>query len=307
MDGSSVTASAKSAPPHGPSAQIRPAQIRPAQVRLVEAACARIEAAEGERVTLAELAAGLEVSPWHLQRLFRRLLGVSPRDYAAARRNERFRAELKEHGRVAEATYGAGFGSSSRVYEDAAYSLGMTPGTYAKGGRGAAIVYAIRPSPLGRLLVAATGKGLCFVALDDDEAALLDGLRREFPAAESIARDDAAVGEALDQVLAYLAGETPHLALPLDLRATAFQCRVWNELIAIPYGETRSYREIAQALGLPKGQRAVARACASNPVSLVIPCHRVLRDDGNLGGYRWGVRRKARLLSLEAVADDESQ
>jgi len=269
----------------------------------VERACARLDSAAGERVTLAELAAEVGMSPWHLQRVFRKVVGVSPRDYADALRAARFKAELKAHGRVAEATYGAGYGSSSRVYEAAARTLGMTPATYAKGGKGARIVYSLAESPLGRLLVAATAAGLCFLALGDDEAALIAELTAEFPAAESIERDDLAIQDSLEVLMAYLEGETPHLDLPLDVRATAFQRRVWSELIAIPYGETRSYREIAELLGLPKGQRAVGRACATNPVSLVIPCHRAIRGDGGLSGYRWGLPRKARLLELEAEGD----
>lgn len=284
-------------------AKPRRARLTPAQLQAVERVCHLIDAesdGEGPRQTLASLADAVGLSPWHLQRLFKKALGVSPRDYAAARRTERFRAELRDHGRVAEATYGAGYGSSSRVYENADRTLGMTPATYAKGGAGAQIVYSIADSPLGRLLAAATDRGLCFLALGDDDAALEAELRAEFPAADSIERDDPAIQDSLEVLMAYLAGATPHLDLPLDVRATAFQRRVWNELIAIPYGETRTYREIAELLGRPNAWRAVGRACAINPVSLVIPCHRALREDGNLAGYRWGVTRKAELLTREA-------
>ena len=273
---------------------------RPRHLDAVECACALLDAAEGERLTLADLARAVGMSPWHLQRVFRKVTGVSPRDYAEARRAERFKAELRAHGRVAEATYGAGYGSSSRVYEDSARRLGMTPATYAKGGKGARIVFSLADSPLGRLLVAATAAGLCFLALGEDDGVLIEELKAEFPAADSIERDDRAIQDSLDVLMAYLVGETPHLDLPLDVRATAFQRRVWNELIAIPYGETRSYQEIAELLGLPKGQRAVGRACATNPVSLIIPCHRAIRGDGGLSGYRWGLSRKERLLTLEA-------
>ncbi len=269
---------------------------------LVRRVCAHIDGLEGEPVTLAELAQALEVSPWHLQRIFKRAMGVSPRDYADARRAERFRAGLRRGDSIAGATYEAGYGSSSRVYEGARWQLGMTPASYAKGGKGAKIAYDIVASPLGRLLVAATAQGVCFVSLGDHEGPLIAALEAEFPAAEAVARDGAAIGPALAQLVAYLAGETPHLDLPLDLRATAFQRRVWQELIAIPYGETRSYSDIARRLGLPGGQRAVARACATNPVPLVIPCHRVTRADGATGGYRWGVQRKAALLATEAEA-----
>ena len=270
------------------------------QVEAVREACAFIDDSEGERVTLAHLADHVGLSPWHLQRVFKRVIGLSPRDYADARRSERFRSELKGGESVAGATYGAGYGSASRVYERAQHDLGMTPASYARGGKGARIAFAIVDSPLGRLLVAATGKGICFLCVGDDDGALEAAVREEFPQAESLQRDDAALGPAIDAVVAYLEGEVPHIDLPLDVRATAFQRRVWNELGAIPYGETRTYSEIARALGVPKGQRAVGRACATNPVSLLIPCHRALREDGSLGGYRWGLSRKRALLRHEA-------
>jgi AraC family transcriptional regulator of adaptative response/methylated-DNA-[protein]-cysteine methyltransferase len=270
------------------------------QVALVRRASDLIDALEGERLTLSEIAKQLDVSPWHLQRLFKRVMGVSPRDYADARRNAAFRAQLKSGESIAQATYGAGYGSSSRVYERAERLLGMTPASYAKGGKGAVIVYDIVDSPLERLLVAATAKGLCFLSLGNDDAELVAELKREFPQAESIARDQHSIAQSVSVVVDFLKGLIPHAELPLDVRATAFQRRVWQELIAIPCGETRSYSEIAESLGLPRGQRAVGRACATNPVSLVIPCHRALREDGGLGGYRWGVARKAALLETEA-------
>lgn len=279
----------------------------PAQVALVERACRLIDqefSEEGEagRISLQELAEELGKSPWHLQRLFKRVMGISPKDYAEARRAECFRGELKRGVSVAEATYGAGYGSSSRVYEKSDRVLGMTPASYAKGGAGAAITYAIGPSPLGQLLIASTPKGVCFVALGDDEAALEAELRQEFPSAETITRDDAENRQALKLLVDYLKGKAPHLDLPLDVQATAFQRRVWQELMAIPYGETRSYSELAEVLGLPKGQRAVGRACATNPVSLIIPCHRVTRDNGELASYRWGVKRKKTLIEQELQA-----
>ncbi len=267
---------------------------------LVRRACDHIDARDGQGVTLASLAETLELSPWHLQRLFKRAMGVSPRDYAEARRSRRFRDELKDGESVAGATYGAGYGSSSRVYEDAQRRLGMTPASYAKGGKGARIAYATVDSALGRLLVAATARGICFVSLGETDAPLVAALEAEFPEAEVIIRDEDAIAPALDDLLAHLEGKTPHLSLPLDVRATAFQRRVWQELMAIPPSETRSYSEIAAALGLPKGQRAVGRACATNPVAIVVPCHRALRADGHLGGYRWGLERKAALLRREA-------
>lgn len=269
------------------------------QVALVRRACALIEAQDGQGITLADLAAQIDSSPWHLQRLFRRATGLSPRDYADALRSGRFRAELKRGESIAGATYGAGYGSSSRVYEQAHAKLGMTPASYAKGGKGARIAYAIVDCAFGRLLVAATRKGVCFVSLGEEDTALATALAKEFPTADEIVHDEASIAPALEALLAHLAGETPHIDLPLDIRATAFQRRVWQELMAIPYGETRTYSEIAETLGIPHGQRAVGRACATNPVSLLVPCHRALRQDGGLGGYRWGLKRKEALLRRE--------
>lgn len=270
------------------------------QLDLVTQACEIIDAQEGEGLTLTDLADRLGVSSWHLQKLFKRVTGVTPKAYAAERRGRLFREELKSHGRVAEATYGAGYGSSSRVYENAARRFGMTPATYAKGGKGARIVYGMTDSPLGRLLVAATGRGICFVALGEEDSEIEQALRQEFPAADSIERDQMAVEAALAAVVDYLDGTMPHVDLPLDVQATAFQRRVWEELLAIPAGETKSYSEIAEALGLGQAQRAVGSACGRNPVSLLIPCHRAVRSDGHLGGYRWGLPRKEKLLRQEA-------
>ncbi len=272
-----------------------------AQVALVREACAYIAAREGERITLDELARQVGLSPWHLQRVFKRITGVSPRDYAAARRSKRFRDELKNGESVAGATYGAGYGSSSRVYESAQRQLGMTPASYAKGGAGARIAYSIVDSARGWLLVAATKKGVCFVCLGETEQELEEQLRQEFPRAEEIFRDEETIGPAVESVAGYLAGELPQIDLPLDVHATAFQRRVWQELLAIPLGETRSYSEVAEALGLSRSQRAVANACARNPVALLVPCHRVIREDGTLGGYRWGRDRKTAILAQEAA------
>ncbi len=278
------------------------AKARPSrrQLALVERVCGMIDEQEGEPVTLAALAEAVELSPWYLQRIFKKCMGVSPRDYADARRSASFRERLRNGESIAGATYGSGYGSSSRVYERSNLQLGMTPASYAKGGKGAHITYAIVDSPLGRLLVAATAKGICFVSLAESDEALEANLRREYPRAEAIVRNDAAIAPSVQAILAYLAGECPDIALPLDIRATAFQRRVWQELRAIPAGETRSYAEIAAAMGEPKAQRAVGQACANNPVALVVPCHRALRADDGLGGYRWGTQRKDRLLNQEA-------
>jgi AraC family transcriptional regulator of adaptative response/methylated-DNA-[protein]-cysteine methyltransferase len=299
-----ATASPATSPPTSPptSPGARAGAVSPAQLATVQRACRYIERqiAEGEggAVTLAELGRHCRTSPWHLQRLFKQVTGVTPRQYGDARRLERLRAGLQQGDGVAAATYEAGFGSSSRVYERADAALGMTPATYARGGKGAEIAYASAPTPLGRLLVAATRRGVCFVSLGEADGPLEGALAAEFPAA-SRRRDPEALGAALDRLVAYLEGAAPPPDLPLDIRCTAFQRRVWEELRRIPLGETRSYREIAQSLGEPRAQRAVGRACASNPVALVVPCHRAVREDGGPSGYRWGGARKQALLALE--------
>ena len=199
---------------------------------------------------------------------------------------------------VTTAIYESGFGSSSRLYERAQTSLGMTPATYGKGGQGIRIAYATAPCALGRLLVAATARGLCAVTLRNSDQELKAALEREYPKAE-VFEDRRALNETVKEVLKYLDGDEPRLDFPLDIRATAFQCRVWKELRRIPYGTTQSYSDIARILGRPKAARAVARACATNPVALVIPCHRVVARTGDFSGYRWGLQRKEALLARE--------
>jgi AraC family transcriptional regulator of adaptative response/methylated-DNA-[protein]-cysteine methyltransferase len=291
-----------SAPAPDGAGSARKATSAGARLEAIERACrfieGRVEA--GERFTLAELGTHCGLSPWHLQRQFRRAMGVTPSAYGDQHRLARFRDELQQGEGVAAATYGAGYGSSSRVYERADGLIGMTPATYARGGKGAAIAYGIADSPLGRLLAAATGRGICFVGLGDDDSGLEDDLRQNFWAADSIRRDDQELGRALAALLAFLAGKEPHVDLPLDIRATAFQRRVWQELRRIPLGETRSYGEIAHALGQQGASRAVGRACATNPVTLIVPCHRARGQDGALTGYRWGIKRKAALLERES-------
>ena len=268
----------------------------------VERACRYIESQReiGEGVVkLTELGAHCRMSPWHLQRLFKEVMGVTPRQYADAHRARRLKDGLQQGESVVGATFDAGYGSSSRLYERAAAELGMTPATYRKGGLGAEIGFAIATSPLGRLLAAATSKGVCFVGIGEDDRVLEAELRAEFPQAAAIRRDEGRLGSAMATILAYLGGSRPHIDLPVDIRATAFQRLVWEELRRIPYGETRSYGEIAEAVGAPRAVRAVGRACATNPVALVIPCHRVVREDGSLSGYRWGLARKQALLERE--------
>ncbi len=267
----------------------------------VRRVCRVIETTEGRPPTLATLAGEVGLSPTRLQRVFKRILGVSPRAYAEARRHRRVRERLAAGDDVAGALYEAGYGSSSRLYEAARERLGMTPATYRRGGAGARIAYAIQPSPLDLLLVAATEQGVALVALGADERELEATLRAEFPAAE-IRRDDRALGPRVAEILAHLEGETPHVDLPVDVRATAFQWRVWQELRRIPRGETASYREIAERIGQPAAARAVGRACATNPVALVVPCHRAVRGDGGLAGYRWGIARKRALIDREHAA-----
>jgi AraC family transcriptional regulator of adaptative response/methylated-DNA-[protein]-cysteine methyltransferase len=278
------------------------------KIDTVRRACRFIEARidDGEEgaagnLSLAELGRHCGLSPWHLQRQFKKAMGVSPKQYADAHRLKRFKAGLQQGAGVAAATYDAGYGSSSRVYERAAGALGMTPATYAKGGRGARISYAMTDSPLGQLLVATTSRGICFVGLGQRRGELENVLHAEFPFADEIKRDDAALRTGVASLLDQLGGKAPHRDLPLDIRATAFQRRVWEELRRIPAGETRSYAEIAQSMGQPNAQRAVGRACATNPVAVVVPCHRAVRADGGLGGYRWGVARKEALLAAENV------
>ena len=269
------------------------------QLQLVQRACRLLDdAGEGEKVKLAELAQRLGVSAFHLQRTFKRVMGISPRQYVTARRFGNFKQLVREGESVTNALYDSGFNSSSRVYEQAAEELGMTPATYGRGGRGVTIDYAIVASPLGRLLVARTERGVCAVRMADTDAELEKDLRSEFPAA-TIQRDDAGLQETVTKVLSHLSDDQPHLNLPLDVRATAFQRQVWEQLRAIPFGETVSYADVAKALGKPGAVRAVGRACATNPVALVIPCHRVVREDKSLGGYRWGLGRKQKLLELE--------
>ena len=280
-----------------------PGRLRPHDpaVALVRDLCRAIDAQPDGPADLASLGRRVGRSPHQVLRAFRRVLGVSPREYRDAQRVGRLKSSLKERHHVSPAIYEAGFGSSSRVYERAAGALGMTPATYARGGRGATIGYSVVASPLGTLLVAATERGICKVSLGDSTTALERDLRREFPAAR-IGRDSGKLASWVRHILAHLEGSEPHLELPLDIRATAFQQKVWGALRKIPYGSTRSYQDVARAIGSPSATRAVARACATNPVALVIPCHRVVREDGNVGGYRWGIDRKRQLLERERDA-----
>ena len=266
-------------------------------IALVREACRLLDAPDAPHVDT--LARRLGQRPHGLLRAFKRVLGISPQQYRDARRVARFKHELKRRPHVSPAVYEAGYGSSSRVYERANAQLGMTPATYARGGAGTDVAFTVVPCSLGRLLVAATPRGVCRVSLGDSATTLEADLAAEFPAAR-IKKDRSTLEDAVTAILAYLDGSEPHLALSLDIRATAFQRRVWQELQRIPYGETRSYSDVARRIGHPTASRAVARACATNPAALVIPCHRVVREDGEFGGYRWGSERKTALLAQEA-------
>jgi AraC family transcriptional regulator of adaptative response/methylated-DNA-[protein]-cysteine methyltransferase len=269
------------------------------QVELVERACRLIEEHTEGVLSLASLGAELRVSPSHLQRTFKSVTGVTPRQYAAAHRVNQFKSRVRDGETVTGAMYEAGYGSSSRLYEKAGSELGMTPAVYRRGGADMNITYTIVESVLGRLLVAATERGLCAVRVGDSDEELAAELFSEFQAAE-IHRDvSATLDDSIKEILRHLEGQQTSLDLPLDVQATAFQSRVWEQLRRIPHGAVRTYSEVASAIGQPQAVRAVASACAANPVAFVTPCHRVIRQDGSLGGYRWGIERKQRLLAQE--------
>ena len=255
--------------------------------------------------TLEDLSAHVGTSPHHLQKVFRRVVGITPRSYADACRLGDLKARLQEGWTVTDALYESGYGSSSRLYEKASSQLGMTPAAYRRRGQGLSIAYAVVECSLGFLLVASTMRGVCAVRLGDDETTLEETLKDEYSAAE-IQRDDVGMKEYLEPLLQQLSGKRTRLDMRLDseIQATAFQRLVWEQLRNIPWGETRSYGEIANAIGQPKSVRAVANACGANPVALVTPCHRAVRKDGSLGGYRWGIERKKRLLANEQAAKD---
>jgi len=278
--------------------QPRRARVLDPQMELVQRVCSLLNSSDSETVKLAELASHAGVSVFHLQRTFKRVMGISPRQYLAARRFGNFKALVRKGDSVTTALYESGFNSSSRLYEYASEELGMTPATYSRGGRGVNINYTIVASSMGRLLVAMTERGVCAVRMCDTDAELEKDLRDEFPHAQ-IKRDESALREQVQKILNHLDNNEPRLDLPLDIRATAFQRQVWDKLRAIPYGQTVSYGDVAKALGNPGAVRAVGRACATNPVALVIPCHRVVREDQSLGGYRWGLERKKKLLERE--------
>jgi len=268
-----------------------------ANSELVEKVCRYIDAHPDQPATLGALSSAIGLSPFHLHRTFKALTGITPRAYADSRRIESLKAGLREGHSVTRSMYDAGYGSSSRLYERASAQLGMTPSRYRKQGSGVTIRYAIAETPVGRLLLAATERGVCSIQFGSTDTALEGALRREYPQAE-ILRTDKQLAGWVRTIRGLIRGESTG-ALPLDIQATAFQRLVWEELRAIPSGATRSYGEVAERIGQPRAARAVARACATNPVAIAIPCHRVVREDGAMGGYRWGVERKEKLLALE--------
>ena len=268
------------------------------QSALVRAMCRYIEQHIEDRLTLTLLAKEFRLSPFHLQRTFKSVLGVSPKAYMDAVRLRQVKQNLQAGHDVTTALYAAGYGSSSRLYERTATQLGMTPEKYRRGAVAELVRYTIANSPLGRMLIAATDKGICSIQFANNDDQLQQGLMREFPFATR-RRDEAAMAEWRVNLTRMMKGAEANPSLPLDIRATAFQRRVWEALQRIPRGETRSYSAVAKKIGMPKATRAVARACATNPVAVAIPCHRVIREDGDLGGYRWGIERKEQLLAME--------
>jgi AraC family transcriptional regulator of adaptative response/methylated-DNA-[protein]-cysteine methyltransferase len=276
----------------------RPKSLGNPPTEMVKAVCRYLEHHLDESVSLSQLGREFHHSPFHLQRMFKAVLGVTPRAYADSCRMNQLKRNLQAGHSVTRAMYDAGYSSSSRLYERTASQLGMTPDKYRRGAIAAPIRYTTADSPLGRMLIAATDKGICAIqfAASDDE--LEHGLRREFPFATR-RRDDSGLKAWQQDLLRQMKNQELHSSLPLDIQATAFQRRVWTYLQSIPLGATRSYGEVAKGIGQPTATRAVARACATNPVAIAIPCHRVVREDGNLAGYRWGLERKAKLLAME--------
>ena len=266
----------------------------------VKEACRLIETAEAEP-KLDDLAQAVGLSPYHFHRIFKAALGVTPKAYATAQRNKRVRDELGRSATVTQAIYAAGFNSNGRFYANSSEVLGMTPSDFRSGGAKAEMRFAVGACSLGAILVAASDKGVCAILLGDDPESLLKDLQDRFPRARLLGGDKD-FERLTAKVISFVEAPRGGLDLPLDIQGTAFQHRVWEALRRIPAGATASYAEIAEAIGAPKSVRAVARACASNHLAVAIPCHRVVRTDGSLSGYRWGVKRKRALLAREAKA-----
>jgi AraC family transcriptional regulator of adaptative response/methylated-DNA-[protein]-cysteine methyltransferase len=266
------------------------------RIERIERACRYIETHLDAGVDLATLGRETGLSPFHLQRTFKAVTGVTPRAYAESQRMAALKDGLRQDRSVTRSLYDAGFNSSSRVYETAGPQLGMTPAQYRKGGAGMDIRFTIADSPLGRMLIAATERGVCAIQFGDSDAELEGALRAEFRAANI---ERGGLAEETETMMRHLEGSGRKLDLPLDIQATAFQRRVWEYLRGLDAGETRSYSQVAEAIGAPRAARAVARACASNRIAVAIPCHRIVRENGEMGGYRWGIARKQALLEKE--------
>ena len=271
----------------------------------VKAICRFIEQHLDEALTLDRLGKEFRQSPFHLQRRFKAVLGITPREYADSCRLRMLKRNLQSGDSVTRAMYDAGYGSSSRLYERTASQLGMTPDKYRRGAIAAGIRYTCADSPLGRMLIAATDRGICSIRFARSDGELMEGLKREFPFAIRKS-DDGGLQSWASALLKRMHGENLDSSLPLDIRATAFQRRVWTYLQSIPFGVTKSYSQVAKAIGRPSACRAVARACATNPVAIAVPCHRVVREDGSMGGYRWGIGRKRALLEIEQQSSREN-
>lgn len=261
-------------------------------------ACAYLDERRGERVTLEELSRAVGISPFHLQRSFKRAIGISPTDYQREQRLEETKRLLASGSGVTDAVFGGGYGSVSRFYEKAASRLGMAAREYRAKGKGQSIAYCSFSTPLGTVLVAATARGVCTIKLGDDASTLCKLLAEEFSEAELV-EDAVSMKNLKEKILGFVAGDQSLAKVPVDVRGTVFQRKVWDELRRIPAGETRTYQQIARAVGAPLAVRAVGSACGANPVALLVPCHRAVRTDGGLGGYAWGLSRKKRLLDLE--------
>jgi AraC family transcriptional regulator, regulatory protein of adaptative response / methylated-DNA-[protein]-cysteine methyltransferase len=276
----------------------RPRSSTHPQSDLAKEICRYIEQHLDEPITLNRLGKAFHQSPFHLQRSFKTAIGITPREYADSCRLRLLKRNLQAGNNVTRAMYDAGYGSSSRLYEKTASQLGMTPDKYRRGSVAAVIRYACADSPLGRMLIAATDRGVCSIQFGQTDEELIEGLKHEFPFAVR-KLDEGGLQIWIEALLSKMTGQELNNALPLDIRATAFQRRVWTYLQSIPFGEKRSYSDVARAIGQPRAVRAVARACATNPVAVAIPCHRVVREDGSISGYRWGVDRKSALLRME--------
>ena len=274
-------------------------------LELVEKICREIDRRREEQPTLSQLATWFNLSPSYLQRTFKRIVGITPKQYAEVSRLTKFKLELKQEENISKAIYQAGYNSSSSLYEKITSKLGMTPKIYQQHGKKAKIIYTIASCNLGYLLVATTDKGICAIKLGDTPVELIKILAEEFNQA-TIIRDDSSYKHWIETILSFIAGKKSNPNLPLDIRGTAFQQQVWQALQNIPYGETTTYTEIAKEIGKPKATRAIGNACGANPIALIIPCHRVVRSDGSLGGYRWGIERKQKLIQQETQKGEPS-